>query len=79
MVPDRLDDTEIDSPRQLLASLFAEAVAAGVPAADLDLMRRIVDETPTEELARSLNVTARTVRNRRDRITGRLREVAAAA
>ena len=79
VLPDRLDDTEIESPRQLLASLFAQAVAAGVPAADLDLMRRIVDETPTEELARSLNVTARTVRNRRDRITGRLREVALAA
>jgi RNA polymerase sigma factor (sigma-70 family) len=78
-IPERPDERDAETPQELVASLFEQAIAAGVPAADLDLMRRLIDETSTEELARALNVTARTVRNRRARITDRLREVALAA
>ena len=46
---------------------------------DIDLVRQLVEPPPAIDLARRLNVTPRTIRNRRDRITDRLREVALAA
>jgi len=73
-------DDPADTPAQRLTDLFARATAAGIPADDLELIRRAVaDEASTEELARELDVTPRTVRNRRVRVTDRLRQLAAAA
>ena len=69
----------VESARQIVAGLLAEAEQVGVPVDDIVLIRRLLDEVPTVELARQLDVTPRTVRNRRDRITDRLREVALAA
>ena len=80
-------DTQIDdqphvhetSACEQLAALFVEAADAGVTAGDLDLLRQLL-ETPTAiELAAILQITPRTIRNRRDRITARLREVALVA
>jgi DNA-directed RNA polymerase specialized sigma24 family protein len=73
-------DDPADTPAQLLADLFARAAAAGVPHDDLELIRRAVaDGASTEQLARELDVTPRTVRNRRVRVTDRLRQLAVAA
>ncbi len=62
-----------------LDELLVDALAAGVSAGDIELMRQLVDSPRAIDLARELQVTPRTIRNRRDRITGRLREVALAA
>jgi hypothetical protein len=62
-----------------LAELFELAAAAGVPDDDLDLMRRLLDTPTINELARDMRITPRTIRNRRDRIAVRLRQVALAA
>ncbi len=82
--PTDIDDTTHVAPNTICASdeldeLLNDALEAGVPDCDIDLLRQLV-ETPTAiDLARRLNVTPRTIRNRRDRITDRLREVALAA
>ena len=68
-----------DTPERELAELLDLAERSGIPPADVDLIRRIAAATPTHELATSLDVTPRTVRNRRDRITDRLRDLALAA
>ena len=62
-----------------LGELFRLALDEGVPADDIELLRQLLDAPTAIELAERLRVTPRTVRNRRDRITGRLREVALAA
>ena len=62
-----------------LASVFHAAMAGGLPVDDLELLRRLAAATPTADLAASLNVTPRTVRNRRDRATDRLRRIVLAA
>jgi DNA-directed RNA polymerase specialized sigma24 family protein len=62
-----------------LDELLTDALAAGVPQDDIDLLRRLVDAPRAIDLADQLQVTPRTIRNRRDRITDRLREVALAA
>jgi hypothetical protein len=67
------------TPEQILAGVLELAAESGVPEADIDLIRRLAGATPTHELATILNVTPRTVRNRRDRITDRLRDLALAA
>lgn len=66
-------------PLQELAQLFRDARAAGVPHADLELLRQLLAAPTTDDLARRLRVTPRTIRNRRARITDRLRVVARAA
>ena len=84
--PDRLDavleaagnDRPTD-PVLELARLLADAVEAGVPDDDLDLVRRLASGRLAVDIARDLDVTPRTIRNRRDRIAVRLREVALAA
>jgi hypothetical protein len=68
-----------DASEQMLAELLVVAEQSGLPKADIDLIRRIAGATPTHELAAIMNVTPRTVRNRRDRITDRLRDLALAA
>lgn len=70
----------IETPAQQLSDLLALARSAGVPDGELELVRRVgSEEISTEELARELQVTARTVRNRRARVTDRLRQLAVAA
>jgi DNA-directed RNA polymerase specialized sigma24 family protein len=62
-----------------VAALFSRAVEAGLPDDDLQLLRRLAAATPTSQLAAELDVTPRTVRNRRDRATARLRQIVQAA
>ena len=62
-----------------LDELLTEALEAGVSRDDIDLLRQLVDAPRAIDLADQLQVTPRTIRNRRDRITDRLREVALAA
>jgi hypothetical protein len=62
-----------------LADLLADARLAGIDDADLDLLRRLVEVGSTVRLAAELGVTPRTIRNRRDRVTYRLRKLALAA
>jgi hypothetical protein len=62
-----------------LADVLADARAAGVPNADLELVRHLLRTGSPGQVARDLQVTARTIRNRRDRVTRRLRQAALAA
>jgi DNA-directed RNA polymerase specialized sigma24 family protein len=62
-----------------LAELLADAADAGVAPDDLELLRQLLVAPTTIRLAEVLQITPRTIRNRRDRITSRLREVALAA
>lgn len=62
-----------------LAALLDEARAAGVAAGDLDLVTMLLRNPSVEDVAAQLEVTSRTVRNRRARVAARLREVALAA
>jgi DNA-directed RNA polymerase specialized sigma24 family protein len=62
-----------------LAQLLAEAAEAGVPDDDLQLLRGLLDAPTASHLAAALQITPRTIRNRRARITSRLRAVALAA
>lgn len=75
---DRPHEHEPNSCEQL-ADLMTEAADAGVPSDDLDLLRQLLDTPTANQLAQVLQITPRTIRNRRDRITSRLREVALAA
>jgi DNA-directed RNA polymerase specialized sigma24 family protein len=80
LTPDLAYDEPVETTAQVLADLLARAELAGVPDDDIELIRRAAeDDATTEQLARELNVTARTVRNRRARVTDRLRQLAAAA
>lgn len=67
------------NPGDELDRVFRLALAAGVPEADIDLMRQLIDTPTAIDLAERLQITPRTIRNRRARITDRLREVALAA
>ncbi|MDJ0771081.1 MAG: hypothetical protein QNJ12_19990 [Ilumatobacter sp.] len=71
--------TDRRNPCDELAELLALALEAGVPDDDIELMRQLLDTPKVIELARRMNVTPRTIRNRRDRATYRLRQVADAA
>jgi len=62
-----------------LAELLSDAIEAGVPNEDIELVRQLVGARRAIDLANQLNVTPRTIRNRRDRVTDRLREVALVA
>ena len=62
-----------------LAELLDDARAAGVSYDDLALVELLLTTPRTEDVARELRVTARTVRNRRDRVVLTLRRVAQAA
>ncbi len=78
----RLDDRpHVHEPSscEQLAELLADAAEAGVAGDDLDLLRQLLDSPTAIQLAEVLQITPRTIRNRRDRITSRLREVALAA
>lgn len=62
-----------------LATLLTEAADAGVPDDELDLVRQLLAAPTANQLAEVLRITPRTVRNRRDRVTSKLRAVALAA
>lgn len=62
-----------------LDELLSDALQAGVSRDDIELVRQLVAAPRAIDLAHQLKVTPRTIRNRRDRITDRLREVALAA
>jgi DNA-directed RNA polymerase specialized sigma24 family protein len=80
LTPDLPHPEPAETPAQVLADLLERARAAGVPDDDLELIRRATaDGASTEQLAKEMNVTPRTVRNRRARITDRLRQLAVAA
>lgn len=72
-----IGDPPID-PTVELARLVADPAAA-LDEADRDLLRRLLSGRMAIDVARDLGVTPRTIRNRRDRIVVRLREVAVAA
>jgi DNA-directed RNA polymerase specialized sigma24 family protein len=62
-----------------LTRVLAEAHAAGLPDADLEIVQRLLRTGSLGQVARDLGVTTRTVRNRRDRVTLRVRQLALAA
>jgi hypothetical protein len=80
--PHTLEETP-DVPRigpcEELATLLADARGLGVAADDLALMRDLVVVGSPGRVAALREVTPRTVRNHRDRITARLRRVALSA
>jgi len=76
---DEIESVPCEATEDELASVFHAAVAGGLPVDDLELLRRLAAATPTADVAASLNVTPRTVRNRRDRATDRLRRIVTAA
>lgn len=62
------------APIEALAGTLRAARRAGVPAADLDLMRRIAVAGSPSGAARSCKVTVRTIRNRRDTASWKIRQ-----
>lgn len=75
--PDPVDG--VVEPGAELAELLADARHAGVDSADLDLVDLLLRIPSVEDVAAKLEVTPRTVRNRRARVAARLREIALAA
>jgi hypothetical protein len=74
-----MPDQRTVSACEELAGVLADARAAGVPSADLDLVRQLLRTGSPGQVARDLDVTTRTIRNRRERVTIRLRQAALAA
>lgn len=66
-------------PAEELAELFDIARASGVEEPDLDLLQRLLRPHGVDATAAELDVTPRTIRNRRARVARRLRQVALAA
>jgi DNA-directed RNA polymerase specialized sigma24 family protein len=64
-----------DDPLLELAELVRQARTAGMSDDDLEFVRTYLQQTTTLQLARDLDVTPRTVRNRRDAVVARLREL----
>lgn len=73
---DGADASSVD-PYSELMHVLADARQAGVPSDDLALLQQLA-ETGTTAVAASLQVTSRTIRNRRDQATRRLRAAIAA-
>ncbi len=67
------------TPLVELAGVIREARAAGVPPDDLDLVRELARADSPSVVARDHGVTARTIRNRRDRAVARIRAALDAA
>jgi DNA-binding CsgD family transcriptional regulator len=76
---DVVTDEPASDPLVELADLLHEARAAGLQKHEVDLVRRLAANHRTEDVARDLKITARTVRNRRDRLAIKLRDIALAA
>ena len=62
-----------------LAEVLTDAADAGLAADDLELVRLLLAAPTANHLAEVLQITPRTIRNRRDRIASRLRDIALAA
>ena len=62
------------APIAALAGTLRAAHRAGVPAADLELMRSIVVAGSPSKAARTCKVTVRTIRNRRDTASWKIRQ-----
>jgi hypothetical protein len=74
-----MPDERRHSTCEELAGVLADARAAGVVATDLEFVRHLLRTGSPGQVARDLHVTTRTIRNRRDRVTLRLREAALVA
>lgn len=61
-------------PIVALAGMLCAARRAGVPAADLDVIRDLTTAGSPSQAARNCNVTVRTIRNRRDAAAAKIRE-----
>ena len=64
---------------ELVDLLRVAATVPGIASSDLEFMCQLVNHGRTEGLAATLDVTARTVRNRRDAVVHRLRTLVACA
>lgn len=73
-----IDTTPVQTPIEVLADVVVAARCAGVPAADLELIRRLVQVESPNVIAAERQVTARTIRNHRDRAVRRVRDAVAA-
>lgn len=73
---DRVADERMPHPIDELAELLRDARRAGMDPDDVELVRLLVAYPSTEDIAVRLDVTSRTVRNRRERVTRQLRELA---
>ena len=76
---DLIPDEPVTHPVVELAELLADARSAGMARDELDLLLRLAANQRTDDIARDLEVSPRTVRNRRDRVTAKLRQIALAA
>ena len=76
---DRLVDTTPVHPDDEVVALLQLAAETGMPASELELIRRLLADETADDLARELAVTSRAVRYRRARITDQLRDLAVAA
>jgi hypothetical protein len=77
--PKTLDETPAVhrvSACEELAVLMSDAIAAGLPRHDLELVRDLVTIGSPGRVATHRQVTPRTIRNHRDRATARLRRLA---
>ncbi|MEX2626617.1 MAG: hypothetical protein WD225_07015 [Ilumatobacteraceae bacterium] len=80
--PRQLDlviDPTPPTPADELAAVLDDARHAGVRDVELGIVHGLLDVGTPSGLATELGVTVRTVRNRRDRVASRLREIALAA
>jgi hypothetical protein len=75
---DTIDTAPTHTPIEVLADVVVAARRAGVPAADLDLICRLVQVESPGVVAAERHVTARTIRNHRDRAVRRIRDAIAA-
>lgn len=66
------------SPLEELADVIRDAGRAGVPAEDLELLRRLAQVESTTTIAREREVTTRTIRNHRARAVERIQTAIAA-
>jgi hypothetical protein len=73
-----IDTAPARTPVEVLADVVVAARCAGVPTADLDLIRRLVQVESPNLIAAERQVTARTIRNHRDRAVRRIRAAIAA-
>lgn len=76
---DRLPERRDPTASEELAELLQLARESGVADADLRFVRQMLDHRRLLDLAAELDVTPRTIRNRRDRIATHLRAIADAA
>lgn len=76
---DARPDVAEPSSYEQLAEVLADAEAAGVDAADLDLVRMLLAAPTANHLAEVMQITPRTIRNRRARAVAKLRDATLAA